>query len=227
MNALVRIIVDNRSLQVDPAIPLLQALRLHDIHLPSLCYHPRLGEQGRCSLCVVEVNNGGGDWRAEHACMLRGEPELTIRTVSARIHRLRSFAARMLLARGPFAEPSAGILLQGVLTAAETTGSGEGCPETQVPPIFDVEDSVMPENGAASKTMPPGCILCGRCIAMCTRIGKNKLAFLGRGKTYRIGYVNSPGDTGGCGECHACRSVCPTAYITNNGQTTFSAKLYP
>lgn len=224
MNILVPITVDDQPLHVDPAIPLLQALRAHGIHIPALCWHPRLGEQGRCSLCVVEVYKKGG-WQAKHACMLHGEPELSIRTVSPRIHRLRSFAASMLLARGPFAEPSVGTLLLEVLAAAEPAVIGGGRRDARISSASGTEDSVAPGNGASSGAMPAGCILCGRCITMCTKIGRNKLIFLGRGKKYRIGYVNNLADVEACGDCHACRNVCPTAYITSNGQTAFNAPL--
>lgn len=216
----IRITVDGQPLHVESALSLLPALRAQGFDVPGLCYHPHLGEQGRCSLCVVEVRDQGG-WQAKHACMLRCEPGLDIRTVSAHIHRLRSWAARMLLARGPFNEPVAAEILRNVLAAAEAAGNGEEYPDAPVPLRFDND------NGATvPPAMPPGCILCGRCIGMCAGIGKNKLVFLGRGKRFRIGYVNDPADTEACGACRACRSVCPTAFIRSNGQAAFNARLY-
>jgi NADH dehydrogenase/NADH:ubiquinone oxidoreductase subunit G len=214
------ITVDGQLLGVEHATPLLPALRAHGFDIPGLCYHPRLGEQGRCSLCVVEVRNHG-NWQVQHACMLRCKPGLDIRTVSAHIHRLRSWAARMLLARGPFNEPSAAGMLHEVLAAAERGGSEGECHDAPASPCLGSDKPV-----PASRAMPSGCILCGRCISMCTRIGKNKLVFLGRGKRFRIGYVDTPSDTEACGTCSACRSVCPTAFIRSNGQAAFSAKLY-
>ncbi|QEM67045.1 2Fe-2S iron-sulfur cluster binding domain-containing protein [Geobacter sp. FeAm09] len=215
----IRITVDGQPLQVEPALPLLTALRALGFPIPGLCHHPRTGEQGRCSLCIVEVRDRDG-WRAEHACLLRCEPGLTVRTVSPHIHQLRSWAARLLLARGPFNEPAVEVMLRAVLAAAEKGDNGGQYPDAALPPLSaDGTD-------AATPAMPPGCILCGRCIGMCTGIGKNKLAFLGRGKRLRIGYVHGPSDTGACGTCHACRGVCPTGFIRSNGQAAFSARLY-
>ena len=128
-----RITVDDRLLKVEPDTLLLPALQAEGIDLPSLCYHPRLGQQGRCSLCVVEVRDQGA-WRVEHACMIRCEPGMEIRTVSPRIHYLRALAARMLLARGPFSEPAVEEMLKHLLAAAAEGGIGDEFPD---PPVVN------------------------------------------------------------------------------------------
>ncbi len=219
------IVVDGLSLDSESGVTLLSALRTNGVEIPSLCYHSQLEPQGRCSLCIIEIYNQVG-WQAKHACMIHCEPGLEIRTNSAGIHRLRAWAADMLLARGPFEDVSVEQMLKGVLKAAEAAGVRSENLNALLPTGSESTKSISADTDSPLKTMPPGCILCGLCISMCRKVGKNKLTFLGKGTTFRISYVNNPSDTDACGTCHACQQVCPTAYIQSNGRDAFSAKLY-
>lgn len=210
MNQTVTLTVDGRPFTAQTGEPLLPALNAAGFAIPALCYHSRLGSQRRCSLCIVEAR-GQGPWQASHACTLLAAAGLEIRTVSTDIHRLRALAAQMLLARGPFRDPAVTALLDEVLSAAEANGVAVGAPA-----------------GAGGDAVPPamakGCILCGRCIAACRKIGRNYLTFLDKGQKLRISCA--PGGGNACGTCQACARVCPTAFIRTNGKATFTAGLY-
>ncbi len=209
MKKTVNLTVDGRPFAAQAGEPLLPALNAAGFAIPALCYHPRLAPQRRCSLCIVEVRSQGR-WEASHACTLLAETGLEIRTVSLGIHRFRALAAQMLLLRGPFNAPAVAAMLEEVLSAAGASGYAAPSPQ--------------PPGGDDQSGMARGCILCGRCIAICRKIGRNYLTFLDKGQKLRISCV--PGGANGCGTCQACVSVCPTAYIRTNGQTTFSDGLY-
>lgn len=209
----VQINVDGQLLTVRTGSLLLAALQSQGINIPALCYRPQRGPQRRCSLCVIELRCGE-TWQVRHACMLPCEAGMELRTVSSDIHRLRAWSARLLLAHGPFLDASATRLLRGLLAAASALPS---------PGIGDETDSAQPASAASSSAMPPGCILCGCCVGICRKIGKNKLTFLGKGQKLRISYVG-PAE---CGSCRACSRLCPTGYIGSTGQAAFAAKLYP
>ena len=206
----IQITVDGIPLRVEAGVPLLATLKVQDVAIPALCYHPQWEQRERCSLCIVEVLTAQGIWKAAHACSLYCEPNLIIRVSSDCIHSLRAWAARLLLARGPFRDPAVARTLHDILAAVSAD------PDHQEPPLIWSEN----------RAMPAGCILCGRCITICRKIGKNKLTFLGKGQRLTISYINDHTDKAACGKCHACSLVCPTAYIQSNGQATFSAKLY-
>ena len=55
----VRIVIDGRSVQVDPHMTILEAAEANGIEIPTLCHDPRLAPVGRCKLCVVEVTGDG------------------------------------------------------------------------------------------------------------------------------------------------------------------------
>lgn len=204
MEEFVEITADGRRLQLRRNIPLLQALKEKGIMLPALCYSSKLAPNGSCGLCILEVYQEGV-WKVQRACLLQAERGLLIRTGSARISRLRARTARLLLKRGPFRKQEVEKLLLGLLNS-----SGERNQEAGANPPQQSNE---------------GCILCGLCIAVCGKVGKNRLVFLGRGKNLQVGMVEGP-QADSCGLCQACRRICPTGFISHTPRQAFTARLY-
>lgn len=214
----VLITVDGYSFSADSGISLLQMLKAEGIDIPALCFHSKLEPQGRCSLCVIELFRNGS-WQAWHACMLRCEDGLEIRTDSLQIRRLRSLAAKMLVERGPFREAAVTQLLQRVMASSPQTEQNQSAANNT--------DTLQNAVATSAFAMTTGCILCGCCIGICRKIDRNKLTFLGKGSKLAVSYVQTTQDTTGCGNCQACKQVCPTGLIQSNGRDTFSISLYP
>ncbi len=197
MTTSVELTVNDKSLTADPHQSLLTTLLVTGFTIPHLCYHPALPPQGRCSLCLVEIREGE-QWRVEHACLLKVQQGMIIRTHSETLGRARYLAASLLSRRGPFRKQTAQQLLTSI---------------TGAPPAGELSQ---PNHIA-------GCILCGLCISMCRKIGHKRLTFLGRGPELAVGYVS---EQSSCNSCHACATVCPTNFIDNDGATTFKKTLY-
>ena len=51
----VKIIVDGRELDVDPATNVLQAALGKGYNLPYFCWHPALGSVGACRQCAAQL----------------------------------------------------------------------------------------------------------------------------------------------------------------------------
>jgi len=201
MEELVEIVVDGRSLAVSKSAIVLHVLRDHGIDIPALCYYPALEAYGSCGLCMVEIWSNA-IWKPRHACLLAVEDGLQIKTATPRLQRLRSWAAQILLRGRPFHNSEAeDLLLQ--LVQGETA-----------------------DGQVLSGSTTAGCILCGLCIIMCRKIGKNRLTFLGRGQNLRIGLVPGAGNKATCGNCSACRNICPTGFIYPDAEHAFKARLY-
>jgi ferredoxin len=53
-----KIIIDDREIEVPPAMTLIQACEEAGIEIPRFCYHERLSIAGNCRMCLVEVVGG-------------------------------------------------------------------------------------------------------------------------------------------------------------------------
>jgi predicted molibdopterin-dependent oxidoreductase YjgC len=160
---------------------------------------------------MVEILNDN-NWEARHACLLKVKEGLQIKTDTLGLRLLRSWAAKILLRHKPILNIETEKLLLS-LVKDKTNEKQED--ENLVKRIKDL-----------SGTMTEGCILCGLCVRMCSKIGKHRLTYLGIGKNMRISFV--PGEDGKatCGNCWACRHVCPTGFINPDAERAFTAKLY-
>lgn len=211
MEKLVEIIADEKRLSVSPGISVLKALRDCGIDIPGLCYHPSLGVYGGCGLCMVEIWSTD-DWKPQHACLLEVAEGLQIKTDTPRLRIFRSWAAKILLRRRPFLNQEVEKLLLRIVNNEAVQNQKD---ENLVKCIEVLSSNLM-----------EGCILCGLCIRMCSKINRNRLTFLGRGNNLRIGFVPGEDNKFSCGNCHACRNICPTGFITPDAEHAFKARFY-
>lgn len=209
MERLVAIIADGKTLRARHGATVLQTLKENGIDIPSLCYHPSLGGRGSCGLCMVEIRGTDG-WQARHACLMLVEDALQIRTSSQNLKRLRSWAAQTLLRRQPFLGFETEELLNSLIQEKLVDEHKKG----------ELSENIK----ALSYVLTEGCILCGLCVRMCNKIGRNRLTFLGKGKNLRIGLVPGKDNILSCGNCRACCNICPTGFITPNAEHVFKSR---
>jgi formate dehydrogenase major subunit len=93
----VTVTVNDRELEVDGDLTILQALTKEGLEIPSLCHDIRLKRSnGSCGLCVVEV--GAKDPRDVKACLTPISPAMEIRTHTPRLEAYRKVRLEQLLA---------------------------------------------------------------------------------------------------------------------------------
>ncbi len=168
-----RIIIDEKPVEVEPGITILEAARQNDIDIPTLCYHEAFGGQGMCRMCMVEVKNGATS-RLVASCTYPISEEIEVSTSTPAIARIRRNIIGLLYRRAPNSE------------FMQLLREQYKCPEVRL----DVNQE---EN----------CILCRLCVKACEEMGSSAIAAVFRGTDKRIGTPYDDAATAciGCGAC--------------------------
>jgi len=94
---MIKLTIDDQSVQVPTDYTLLQAAREHGIHIPTLCYHEALLPYGACRLCLVELSTPRGG-KLVPSCTYPCEEGLSVRTHSDMVIGARRAVIELLLA---------------------------------------------------------------------------------------------------------------------------------
>jgi predicted molibdopterin-dependent oxidoreductase YjgC len=205
------ITIDGRNITTEKGNTILEICQKNGIHVPTLCYHPRLRVVGKCSVCVVEVE---GESRLTSACSTHVEREgMVVYTKSERVLEARRMVVELLLAGGDhnclFCDGNAKCELQDL--AYELRIEQTRFPIDQ--PAWDIDTS----NPMIFRDLNK-CILCGRCVRACNEVQVNKVIDFGyRGHRAKI-VTNGDKDYADstCVFCGECVQVCPTGALVEH-----------
>lgn len=200
-----RIIMDGKTTVVPDNISILEAARMLDIYIPTLCRHPKLTPFGGCRLCIVEVK---GIPRPITSCTTTVSEGMEITTTSPFVEEMRRLVLELILSDHPndcmVCEKAGNCTLQEL---AYTYGirENEFAGERR---IYTKRDG----NPFIERDLEK-CILCGRCVKACDEIqGVEAIDFGYRGFTSKI--CTSYEEDLECEFCGQCISVCPTGALT-------------
>lgn len=202
--------INGEQIGVAGGTTILQAARLLDIDIPTLCHDDELEDRAQCRLCVVEID---GRPRLEPACATQVAEGMTVSTDSETTLAARRMTLELLLSEHPQSCPTRARGGEcnlcdyaddyGIRAPAFGYGS-----ETE-----DIrENSFISRNAAA-------CILCSKCARACEQVqGVGELGFMGRG----IGVTARPAvgktlEQTECEMCGNCVVVCPTGALRATG----------
>jgi len=198
--------LDGAEVPFEDGDTLMSAAVRAGVHVPHLCWHPRLGQSGACRLCTVRVSG-----RLAAACTTRAAPGLVVENRTPELDERRRMLVQMLFVEGnhfcPGCEKSGDCRLQSAGYELGMTG-----------PEFD---EFHPQR-AVDASHPRlwlefnRCILCKLCVRASHEVdGKDVFAIGGHGIGTRL-LVNSPsgrlGDSALEPEDLAAR-VCPVGAI--------------
>ena len=232
-NNTVTINIDNRILEVEKGLTILQAAEQNNIYIPTLCAHKDLTPFGGCRMCIVEVEGMRG---FPTACTTPVEEGMVIRTYTAQVQAERAEILQLILSehtssclicdeKDECKEFMGTIRKAGVTTGCRYCPNDGQCELQEVVEKLGIKEISYPiyyRHLGVEKDDPfydrdyNLCILCGRCIRMCQEIRTaNVLAFKQRGRYTVIGpaYDRTHLDAG-CEFCGACVSVCPTGALS-------------
>ena len=168
-----KIVVDGQEITAEYGESLLEATRRAGINIPTLCYHEAFKGEGRCRLCMVEVDQGGRK-NLVAACTYPIREEIEVRTSTPAIGKIRRNIIMLLYKRA-----SGSLLLQKLYQEY-------GCP-----------DNSLAENPQER------CILCNLFVKACDEIGVSAISLIMRGTDKKVAtpYDQAADMCIGCGTC--------------------------
>ncbi len=222
-SATVRLTIDGQRVEVPDGSVVLQAAEKIGIKIPRLCYHPDLSLEGACRVCIVEVE--GIDFYVA-SCSVPVREGMVVATNSPAIRRARRDIVELLLDNHPrdcqTCERDGNCELQNL---AYAMGVRERLFEGRR------KNPTADESGSAVVRHPEKCILCGRCVRVCSEIqGVFNLSQHYRGFNTVVGPAElGPMDESVCIQCGQCINVCPTAAFLekNNTEAVWAALADP
>jgi NADH-quinone oxidoreductase subunit G len=204
-----KIIIDHKEVEVNEGITILEACRSVGIKVPTLCFLKDISSNASCGVCVVEVK---GARTLLRSCITKVAEGMEVITNNSRILQARKMNVELLLANHPL--------------DCQTCDRNMNCELQKITYEFGIHERRFPRTRKALQLKdstslslrrdPEKCILCGRCVAVCSEMQTVKaIDFAGRGLKSKIstfmdrglGYV-------ACTNCGQCALVCPTGAIT-------------
>jgi len=159
------ITVDGLLLEVTQGALLIEELLQHGINIPHFCYHPSLGKDGNCRMCMVEIE---GQKRPQIACDTPIKDGMIVRTKGANIDRVKRSMLELELINHPIDCPicdQAGeCQLQNYYMDVGLYESRLSTPKTHGQKRVDLGANVVLDQER--------CVLCTRCVRFTEKIAK-------------------------------------------------------
>jgi NADH dehydrogenase/NADH:ubiquinone oxidoreductase subunit G len=206
MAKMINLTIDGNEAQAPEGANLIEAARLNGVHIPNLCYLKGMKGIGACRLCLVEVE---GMKSPMIACTTKVKEGMVINTQTERVREIRKFVIDLILSMHP-------------LDCMTCTKAGV-CTLQKYAYDFGIKESNFTrkkfgyptdEANPFVKRDPEYCVLCSRCVRVCSAQGTNVLEFSGRGVGSKVVTADDrPLQESGCTFCGSCIDACPVNAI--------------
>lgn len=210
---MVNIKVNGSDYQAPDGMTILEACAAAGIKIPTLCYLEGVSRNASCGVCIVEVKGARSLVRSCSTCVRDG---IEITTTSPRIRDARKTNVELLLANHP----------KDCLSCLRN----QNCELQEIAADLGVNDDrfvrtrPMEELDVTSPSIirdPNKCILCGRCVAVCSTVQTvYAIDFTRRGNKAKVStYLDKGLGNVACTNCGQCALVCPTGAIVEKDDT--------
>jgi len=174
-----KIIINNKEVEFEEGMTVLQACELAGAEIPRFCYHERLSIAGNCRMCLVENKKSP---KPIASCAEPAVEGMNIKTNTPLVDKARKGVMEFLLANHPLDCP--------------VCDQGGECDLQDQSMFYGFDYSRYSENkrqvkekymGPLIKTIMTRCIHCTRCIRFATEVaGIPELGAIGRGEDMEI-----------------------------------------
>ena len=173
---MVTLTIDDREIQAEEGLTILEVARDNGIEIPALCHNEALEPYGACRLCLVEIAKDGRS-RLVTSCLYPAEEGLVVKTASPRVVANRKMLIELLLAR---------------------------CSENKVIQDLAREMGVEKTSFKSEYLERNDCILCALCVRACQEVvGVSAISLANRGVMKEVAppFLESASACIGCGSC--------------------------
>ena len=174
-----KIIINDKEIEFEKGMTVLQACELADVEIPRFCYHEKLSIAGNCRMCLVEMEKSG---KPIASCAMPAAEGMNIKTNTSFVEKARKGVMEFLLANHPLDCP--------------VCDQGGECDLQDQSLYYGVDKSRFVENkrfvkekymGPLIKTQMTRCIHCTRCVRFATEVaGVPEIGAIGRGENMEI-----------------------------------------
>ena len=199
--------INGQEITVPEGTTILEAAKLHNIDIPTLCFLKDINEIGACRMCLVEI---AGARALQAACVYPVAPGIEVLTNSPKVRKARRVNLELILSNHN--------------RECTTCVRSENCELQKL--AKDLGVSNIPFEGEKSghwiDDLSPSivrdetkCILCKRCVAVCNKVqGIGVLGPVGRGFDSKVQPVfNKSIAEVGCINCGQCIVNCPVGAL--------------
>jgi NADP-reducing hydrogenase subunit HndD len=209
----ITITINDKDYEVDAGQTIMQAADSLGFHIPRLCYHPKLSIEGACRVCIVEVE---GSKNFVASCAHPVSEGMKIRTNTKELRTARRDIIELILDNHP---QDCHTCERDGICELQRLAYSSGIRTRH----FEGERKRYAKDLSSTSVIrdPEKCILCGRCVRICTEIQKvSALCYAHRGfQTVVMPAYNQPFGESVCTSCGQCINVCPTAAFVEKNYT--------
>jgi NADH-quinone oxidoreductase subunit G len=199
--------IDGEQVTVQDGTSIIEAAKSVKIKIPHLCYFKGLQPDGSCGLCIVEIEGERGVVRS---CVRAVQDGMKIHTNTPKLRAARKVLVELLMSNHP----------QACFTCERNQNCEllDLCSELDIKEVpFDKDPPSEPMDTTSPSVIrdPNKCVLCGRCIRMCSEVQSvGVLDLVNRGPKLKVSTFMEKGlGNVECTNCGQCIHVCPVAAI--------------
>ena len=213
MSKMIKLTINGKEIEVNEGTTILEAARMVNIDIPTLCFLKDINEVGECRMCVVEVEGRRG---FATSCIQKVEEGMVVHTNTPKVIEARRLVLDLILSnheRECLTCSRNGTCELQKLAQEFNLDEIEYKGERTQHEIDDLSPSIVRDFNK--------CVLCRRCVATCKKVqGVGAIDCAGRGFTSCVSTAgNNSLANVNCTLCGQCIESCPVGALKEKDST--------